>query len=77
MLYLLVKRVSVTLTGVRMTINDIAKLSGVSTTTVSRVLNKIPSVKRKTCRQINKIISQLNYKPNPFAQALAKMRKEC
>lgn len=56
------------------TIIDIAKLSGFSTTTVSRVINNIPTVNKETQQKIKQIITQLNYRPNAFAQSLAKSR---
>jgi LacI family transcriptional regulator len=60
--------------GYSMTIIDVARLGGVSTTTVSRVINKIPTVNKETQEKIRQIINQLNYRPNAFAQALAKSR---
>lgn len=53
------------------TINDIARMSGVSKKTVSRVINKSPSVGEKTRSDIEKIIKETGFVPNPQAQALA------
>ncbi|GGX61879.1 LacI family transcriptional regulator [Litorimonas cladophorae] len=53
------------------TINDIARMSGVSKKTVSRVINKSPSVGANTRKQIEKIIEETGFIPNPQAQALA------
>ncbi|MEP6985495.1 MAG: LacI family DNA-binding transcriptional regulator [Chloroflexota bacterium] len=55
----------------RTTIGDIAKRSGVSISTVSRVLNQTAPVADETRQAVLKAISDLNYKPNLFAQALA------
>jgi LacI family transcriptional regulator len=53
------------------TINDIARLSGVSKKTVSRVINQSPFVKEDTRERVNSIIKQTGYAPNPQARALA------
>ncbi len=45
------------------TIKDIAELAGVSTTTVSRVLNDNGFVKKDTRKLINKVMKQYNYTP--------------
>lgn len=52
-------------------IEDVARLAGVSITTVSRVINKFPSVKEKNRKQVLAAIKQLNFKPSVFAQRLA------
>ncbi len=52
-------------------IKDVAKLAGVSITTVSRVINKFPSVKEKNKRDVLEAIKQLNFEPSVFAQRLA------
>lgn len=54
-----------------MTINDIARLSGVSKKTVSRVINKSPSVGTKTRETVERIIRDTGYVPNLQAQSLA------
>lgn len=51
------------------TINDIAELTGVSKSTVSRYLNG-GSVSKKTSDKISKIVKETNYFPNSFAQSL-------
>lgn len=53
------------------TIQDIAELSNVSISTVSRVLNKTAPVADKTRRRVLQVIDELGYKPNLFAQGLA------
>lgn len=52
------------------TINDVAKMAGVSITTVSRVLNNNYPVKEETRQKINDAIEKLNYKPNIAARSL-------
>jgi len=56
------------------TINDVARLSGVSKRTVSRVLNGSPLVGEATRVKIQKIIDELNYSPNAQARGLAARR---
>ena len=50
-------------------LNDIAKLAGVSKSTVSRYLNN-GSVSEKTKEKIQKIIVETGYQPNVYAQSL-------
>ncbi len=52
-------------------IKDVAHLAGVSITTVSRVINKVPSVKEENRIQVLEAIKQLNFQPSIFAQRLA------
>lgn len=52
-------------------INDVARLAGVSITTVSRVINKFPSVKEKNRLKVLGAIKQLKFQPSVFAQRLA------
>ncbi|MFW5790337.1 MAG: LacI family DNA-binding transcriptional regulator [Bacillota bacterium] len=52
------------------TIKDIAKKSGVSVTTVSRVLNEKPDVNDQTRAKVLKIIEESNYRPNGMARSL-------
>lgn len=51
-------------------IKDIAKIAGVGVTTVSRVLNDHPDVKKETREQILKVIEEYNYIPNNSARNL-------
>ncbi len=53
-----------------MNIYDIAKLSGVSIATVSRVVNGSEKVSEKTRARVLDIIRQEGYTPNVFAQGL-------
>lgn len=53
---------------------DVAVRAGVSTKTVSRVVNKEPRVNPETRKKIQKIIDELNFEPNQSAQSLAASR---
>lgn len=55
-------------------LEDIARLSGVSRSTVSRVLNNHPNVAERTRIQVMEIINKYNFQPNPAARALASQR---
>lgn len=55
-----------------MKISDIAKLAGVSKSTVSRVLNNTGYVKRDTKRRVLDVIKNVNYVPNNIARSLSK-----
>ncbi|TXC91078.1 LacI family transcriptional regulator [Metabacillus litoralis] len=52
------------------TIYDIAKKTGFSITTVSKVLNNYPDVSDKTRAKILKTIEEIGYHPNSHARAL-------
>lgn len=56
------------------TIDDVAKLAGVSIKTVSRVLNHEPHVREATRERVQAAAAQLNYTPNVSARALAGSR---
>lgn len=56
------------------TINDVARLSGVSKKTVSRVINRSPLLNQATREKVEAVIAQLGYVPNPQARALALRR---
>jgi len=56
---------------VKVTINDVARLAGVSKKTVSRVINASPLVGEATRDKVNKIIEETGYAPDPQARALA------
>nr|WP_321458287.1 LacI family DNA-binding transcriptional regulator [uncultured Cohaesibacter sp.] len=55
----------------RVTLESVAKLSGVAPTTVSRALNYPDKVAKKTLDRINAIIEQTGYVPNMLAGGLA------
>jgi len=52
------------------TIKDIARVAGVSITTVSRALNGYKDVNEKTRQKIIEVAKQLNYSPNTLARGL-------
>jgi len=52
------------------TINDVAKLSGLSKTTVSRVINGSPLVKPEKRARVLQAMKDLGYTPNPSARRL-------
>ncbi len=54
--------------------SDVAKLAGVSTMTVSRVLNKGPNVTEGMRRKVFAAIEQLCYQPNELARSLREQR---
>ena len=55
----------------RPTINDIARLSGVSKKTVSRVINASPYVQKDTRERVEAVIAETGYAPDPQARGLA------
>lgn len=52
------------------TIYDIARVAGVSKSTVSRVLNKQTNISPEARAKVLKAIDELNYQPNKLARAL-------
>jgi LacI family transcriptional regulator len=60
----------------QITIKDIARESGVSTQTVSRVVNNHPDVSHKTFEKVQKAISKLGYSPNAVARRLV-LKRSC
>lgn len=54
-----------------MNIYDVAKQAGVSTTTVSRVINGSDKVSEKTMDKVCKVMEELNYTPSQIAVGLA------
>ena len=55
----------------KVTIHDVARMSGVSIKTVSRVLNREPNVKADTRDRVQEAVAALNYRPNISARSLA------
>lgn len=53
-------------------IKDVARESGVSPATVSRVINNLPSVKEENRKNVLAAIKKLKFQPSVFAQRLAK-----
>jgi LacI family transcriptional regulator len=58
------------------TIKDVAKVAGVSVTTVSRALNNYSDVNIDTKRMITEVAKKLNYVPNRAAQNLVKQKNK-
>jgi DNA-binding LacI/PurR family transcriptional regulator len=58
----------------RITIKDVARAAGVSTQTVSRVLNERPDVSSKTRLRVQQVITELGYSPNVIARNLSRGR---
>lgn len=58
----------------RVTIYEVAKQSGVSLATVSRVINNAENVSEATRDKVNTVIKKLGYKPSVLAQGLATSR---
>lgn len=58
--------------GNPLTIIDIARLAGVSKSTVSRVLNNEPRVKPQTKERVRRVIEENGYFPNEVARSLVK-----
>ncbi|MEX0916006.1 MAG: LacI family DNA-binding transcriptional regulator, partial [Wenzhouxiangellaceae bacterium] len=58
----------------KVTIDDVARLAGVSIKTVSRVVNREPNVRESTRGLVEKAIAELRYRPNQSARNLASHR---
>jgi LacI family transcriptional regulator len=58
----------------RVTIREVALAAGVSTQTVSRVLNHRPDVAPETVTRVRAVISELGYSPNLLARGLTQGR---
>jgi LacI family transcriptional regulator len=55
-------------------IREIARRAKVSHSTVSRVINKVPTVDPKLAKRVQSVIDQVGYRPNYQARALARGR---
>ena len=60
----------------RITIKEVAKTAGVSTQTVSRVINNRPDVAPETFQRVQKIIAETGYAPNALARSLIRGRSQ-
>lgn len=60
--------------GGKPTINDVARLAGVSKKTVSRVINRSPLVKADTRAKVAAVIAEVGFVPDPQARGLALRR---
>jgi len=61
-------------TNKRATIKQVAKAAGVSTQTVSRVINDRPDVSPETRGRIQQVIVELDYQPSALARSLIQQR---
>lgn len=57
-----------------MTLNDIARIAGVSRSTVSRVVNDDPRVRDSVRQRVQETIASVGYQPHAAARALASRR---
>ncbi|WP_250005329.1 LacI family DNA-binding transcriptional regulator [Actinoplanes sp. M2I2] len=55
----------------RPTLADVATEAGVSKAAVSRVINDAPGVSAQTREHVRRVITELGYRPDPVARALA------
>jgi LacI family transcriptional regulator len=60
--------------NIRATIKEVAALAGVSTQTVSRVINERPDVSPETRRRVQEVIQTLSYQPSALARSLISQR---
>lgn len=58
-------------TNKKISIKDVARRAKVSITTVSRVINKFPTVNKKNIARVEEAVAALRYRPNISAQRLA------
>ena len=60
--------------SIRPTIKEVASVAGVSTQTVSRVINDRPDVAPETRTRVQNVITELNYRPSALARSLISHR---
>ena len=60
----------------RATIKEVASAAGVSTQTVSRVINERPDVSPRTRRRVQGVIDELGYRPSALARSLVHQRTD-
>jgi LacI family transcriptional regulator len=58
----------------RATIKEVASVAGVSTQTVSRVINERPDVSPETRKRVQDVIKKLSYQPSALARSLISQR---
>ena len=58
------------------TIKDIAKMAGVSTATVSRIINGKGEAKKETIERVMKLVDELDYQPNRLAKSLSQGKSD-
>src|ERR1700722_12119725 len=56
--------------SVRLNQRFVARKAGVSSATVSRVINGSPAVREETAKHVRRILEELDFIPNPIATAL-------
>jgi LacI family transcriptional regulator len=59
---------------IRPTIKEVASMAGVSTQTVSRVINERPDVSPETRKHVQDVIEKLGYRPSALARSLIRQR---
>lgn len=55
----------------KLTIQDIARLAGVSKSSVSRVLNNYPAISQELRERVMRVVREYNFVPNVTARGLA------
>jgi LacI family transcriptional regulator len=60
----------------KLTIRQIAKLAGVSRSTVSRVINDHPNVSPQTREQVLRVVAETGFHPDPIARSLSSRRAD-
>ena len=58
-----------------MNLREIASRAKVSIATVSRIINRVPTVRPAIARQVQKVIDEVGYYPNIHARALVSGRR--
>src|SRR3974377_1626391 len=58
----------------RTTIKQVARAAGVSTQTVSRVINNRPDVSPETRERVMQVIEEFDYQPSALARSLIQQR---
>ena len=61
-------------TAANVTIRDVARVCGVSSMTVSRVINESQKVRPETRRRVEQAIAELGYVPSRLARGLSRQR---
>jgi LacI family transcriptional regulator len=59
-----------------LTLEDIARMAGVSPSTVSRVLNNLVGTRSKARGQVLKVLAETGFQPNAAARSLASQRSQ-